>query len=217
MVLKKRTQNPPVYREYRSYKECLRLEFEYRCAYCHIHEAEDGGSKKFHIDHYLPKSKFPEKRCNYSNLFYLCADCNRLKGNYWANWIQKILHEYILNPCDHDCDIHFDRSKSAWTPKTSVAKWNIGKLRLNSEKQIIVRDARTLFLKTIEETAKHSLKSLGKTVLAVLFVIACAGLGAFLFAASAGAAAPIVALVILSLAGALTGAAGGGGLLLALT
>lgn len=154
MVLKRRTQNPPVYRDYSSYKKYLRLEFDHQCAYCDIHEAEDGGSKKFHVDHYLPKSIFPEKCCEYTNLFYSCADCNKLKGNYWASWIKKFFHEYILNPCDYDYDAHFDRSRSAWIPKTSVAGWNIEKLRLNSTKQVAVRDTRAFFLKIIEEVSE---------------------------------------------------------------
>lgn len=151
MALKRRTQNPPSYSKYSSYKKHLRIEFDHRCAYCNIHEAEDGGSKKFHIDHYLPKSIFPGKCCEYSNLFYSCADCNILKGNYWASWIQKLFHTYILNPCDYDYDIHFDCTKSEWIPKTSVAKWNIEKLRLNSKKKIDIRKTRDFFLKIIEE------------------------------------------------------------------
>lgn len=154
MVLKRRTQNPPPYSEYSSYKKYLRLEFDHRCAYCDIHEAEDGGSKKFHVDHYLPKSIFPEKCCEYANLFYSCADCNSLKGNYWANWIRKLFYEYILNPCDYDYDVHYDRTRSEWVPKTFVAGWNIEKLRLNSKKQIDVRDARALFLKMVEELSE---------------------------------------------------------------
>lgn len=154
MALKRRTQNPPAYGKYNSYKKYLRLEFDHRCAYCDIHEAEDGGSKKFHIDHYLPKSIFPEKCCIYSNLFYSCGDCNRLKGNYWANWLQKFLDKYILNPCDHDYDIHFDRTKPVWIPKTTVARWDIEKLRLNSKKQIAVRETRALFIQTIEELSE---------------------------------------------------------------
>lgn len=157
MTLRKRIQNPPLYKEYNAYKKHLRLEFDHRCAYCDIHEAEDGGSKKFHIDHYFPKSKFPEKCCEYSNLFYSCADCNRLKGSYWANYVQKIFHKYILNPCDYDYDIHFDRTKSEWIPKTPAAKWNVEKLRLNSKKQIDVRESRILFLKAIEELSKRKL------------------------------------------------------------
>lgn len=154
MVLKRRTQNPPVYGEYGSYKKYLRLEFDHRCVYCDIHEAEDGGSKKFHIDHYLPKTIFPEKRCEYSNLFYSCGDCNSLKGSYWANRVRKFFQEYILNPCDYDYDIHFDRTRSEWIPKTTVAGWNIEKLRLNSKKQIDIREVRAFFLKTIEELSE---------------------------------------------------------------
>lgn len=154
MTLKKRTQNPPSYSKYSSYKKYLRLEFNHRCAYCDVHEAEDGGSKKFHIDHYLPKSSFPKKRLEYSNLFYSCADCNILKSDYWAGRIQKIFNKYILNPCKYDYAIHFDYAGSEWIPKTSVAKWNIEKLQLNSKKKIDIRETRALFLNIIEELSE---------------------------------------------------------------
>lgn len=157
MALRKRTQTPPIFKDYRKYKKYLRFDFDHRCAYCEIHEAEDGGSKKFHVDHYLPKDRFPEKSFDYFNLFYSCADCNTFKGHYWANWFRKWTQEYILNPCEHDYDIHFDRTLPSWIPKTDVAKWNIEKLRLNSKKQIDVRSSRDLFLKTLQELSKQKL------------------------------------------------------------
>lgn len=69
MALKIRNQSPPTYADYRSYKQFLRIDFNHRCAYCNIHEAEDGGSSKFHIDHYQPKKRFPVKTNDYLNLY----------------------------------------------------------------------------------------------------------------------------------------------------
>ena len=59
MALIQRTQNTPLKNKYQLYKPFLRIDFEYRCAYCKNREAVEGGSKKFDIDHYKPKSKFP--------------------------------------------------------------------------------------------------------------------------------------------------------------
>lgn len=66
-----------------------------------------------------------------------------------------MFHEYFLNPCDHDYIIHFDRTKSAWIPKTLVEKWNIEKLRLNSIKQLHVRDSRAFFKNRINELSER--------------------------------------------------------------
>ena len=74
-----------------------------------------------------------------------------MKGNYWANLFERKFSKYILNPCDYDYAVHFDCSASTWIPKSRVAKWNIEKLRLNSKKQIDVRETRILFFKTIKE------------------------------------------------------------------
>lgn len=160
MPLKIRSLPPRTYKDYKTYKKYLREEFHHKCAYCETHEAEDGGSKKFHVDHYLPKNAFPKKICDYNNLFYSCSECNINKSDYWANTWQKFLQEYILNPCDHDFDKHYDRNAEIWIGKTSVAKWNIHKLRLNSVKRVNVRTSRTLFFKKMEELYEAKLKLL---------------------------------------------------------
>jgi 5-methylcytosine-specific restriction endonuclease McrA len=90
MGLLARKQTPPFFLSYQKYKPYLRIDFNYRCAYCTMHEAEGGGSKKFHIDHYLPKSLFPAKQSEYVNLLYACMQCNLLKVNYYGNWLAKI-------------------------------------------------------------------------------------------------------------------------------
>lgn len=33
------------------------------------------------IEHFLPQSKFPSKRCDWDNLFWSCGKCNRTKSN----------------------------------------------------------------------------------------------------------------------------------------
>lgn len=146
-----RKQIVPLFSSYKRYKPFLRKEFDYRCAYCAIHEAEDGGSKKFHIDHYLPKNKFKEQECEYTNLLYSCMDCNILKGEYYENWFSKLKNEYILNPCLHDFDFHYNRDNPMWVGLSNASRWNIQKLRLNSPKQVKIRETRQLFFKKIKE------------------------------------------------------------------
>lgn len=155
MGLKKRTQEPPFYRNYRLYKQSLRIEFDHRCAYCGIREPEDGGSGKFHIDHYRPKKKFPKQVAHYPNLFYSCSDCNRSKSDYWPNPIKQFLRHIILNPCDHDYEIHYNAASSEWKGNTAEAHWNIYKLRLNSSRKIQVRKDRDHILSLIENLTQQ--------------------------------------------------------------
>ncbi len=158
MTLKIRNQFPKFFVDYRSYKPYLRIEFDHRCAYCDIHEAEDGGCNKFHIDHYRPQKKFPQQVNIYSNLFYSCSNCNRWKGNFWPNCLDLLFKKYILNPCDHDFNQHYDKSKPKWGGKSSTALWNIERLRLNSPIKLQIREDRILSFKWIDELEKQKLE-----------------------------------------------------------
>lgn len=37
------------------------------------------------LDHFAPRSKFPEYSCHYHNLIPLCHECNNTKGDEWLN------------------------------------------------------------------------------------------------------------------------------------
>ena len=56
---------------YANYRQDLRVDFWYSCAYCSITEVEAQGIA-FEIDHYAPHSKFPELKHDYGNLMYSC-------------------------------------------------------------------------------------------------------------------------------------------------
>jgi hypothetical protein len=145
---KQRTQKPPSYSNYRAYKKFLRIEFDYRCAYCEVREPELGGAKSFHIDHYRPK-RFTTLLNDYLNLFYTCRDCNTYKGDYWPSRWERLRKKFILNPCDHDFAEHYDRRGIQWGARTATARWNFYKLRLNSPLRMQIRDDRGNVLQTI--------------------------------------------------------------------
>ncbi len=42
-----------------------------------------GGLRIFHVEHFRPKSRFPELINDIRNLFYACPICNSYKGNDW--------------------------------------------------------------------------------------------------------------------------------------
>lgn len=65
---------------YREYREVLRWDFWFACAYCNISECE-AAAVRFTIDHYLPRSRYPELVDDYLNLMWSCGVCNEFKGN----------------------------------------------------------------------------------------------------------------------------------------
>jgi HNH endonuclease len=74
-----RRHGPEGYRDYGSYRDWLRDEFTFHCVYCLHREQWYSRSGTFHIDHFVPTSVDPERKCEYSNLLYSCATCNEAK------------------------------------------------------------------------------------------------------------------------------------------
>ncbi len=70
--------------EYGNYKEDLRYDFWYSCAYCTITEAE-ASAIGFEIDHYVPTTKNGDLKCTYSNLNWSCEICNLRKSDHVPN------------------------------------------------------------------------------------------------------------------------------------
>lgn len=67
---------------YSLYKQELRRDFLYACAYCTSNEREARCS--FEIDHYLAKSRRPDLENEYTNLNWSCRNCNKAKDNRGA-------------------------------------------------------------------------------------------------------------------------------------
>jgi len=101
-VLFERKQTPPKKTKYQDYKEFLRKDFLYRCAYCNTHEAHFGGLRNFHVDHFRPKKRFPGRTLTYTNLYYACSLCNTFKGETWPSRAQLKADFRFIDPCEED-------------------------------------------------------------------------------------------------------------------
>lgn len=86
--------------DYRRYKIHLEQDFNGRCGYTDCNQFWFGGKSSFQIDHFKPKSKFPELLCEYTNLVYSCSYVNRAKSDD--------INEYF-DPCNIDYNEHFYR------------------------------------------------------------------------------------------------------------
>ncbi len=80
------TRNVPKrrYRDYTRYRDLLRRDFQYRRAYCLIHEFHNGGVANFAIDHHRPvrgAHAHPDLADDYTNLYCHCSECNQNKAD----------------------------------------------------------------------------------------------------------------------------------------
>ena len=101
-----RKQKPPPLTDHRKFKPYLRLDFDFRCAYCHLPEVRNGGSRNFVVEHFRPKSKFPKLACVYRNLHYACNSCNEFKADTWPEPAESGDGWKFVDPCDSEMSAH---------------------------------------------------------------------------------------------------------------
>jgi hypothetical protein len=76
----RRRHGPGGYKNYQDYKDWLRDEFCFRCAYCLARETwYPNGQAAFSVEHLLPRSTHPHLELAYDNLVYACLRCNSYK------------------------------------------------------------------------------------------------------------------------------------------
>jgi uncharacterized protein (TIGR02646 family) len=73
-------RSAPQRASYSEYREDLRIDFWFACAYCTICESEAAGIA-FAIDHYEPQAARPDLSADYANLMWSCQQCNRYKSD----------------------------------------------------------------------------------------------------------------------------------------
>lgn len=107
-------------------------------------EASVGMVTAFGIDHFRPKSKFPQLECSYENLYYCCNDCNSYKGSAWPSDSLQLRGIYFPDPCE--CDPYSKhlslRPDGLVDPLTPPGEFSLEVLRLNRETCVRVRKRR---------------------------------------------------------------------------
>ena len=96
-----RSENLPVFDDYRKYVPWLRLDFMYRCAYCERKELCIGGQEFFVVDHFKPR-RFIELLAKYENLYYSCSKCNAYKHDAWPAEEEISKGFRFSDPCTED-------------------------------------------------------------------------------------------------------------------
>ena len=84
---------PDLINYWRDFRDELADRFFDKCGYCEMRCSEtDSPTKAPTLDHFRPRSKFPELTYEWSNWVFSCNRCNEVKGNLWPE------SEYV-DPC----------------------------------------------------------------------------------------------------------------------
>lgn len=127
--------------DYHAYREELRQDFWYSCAYCSTTEIESE-AQSFEIDHYLPTSKNPELTTEYSNLMWCCERCNSLKGGFYPGKDALPGHCRFIKVDEEDPRDHLEPKGVRVEPKTDTGKFNEVYLDLNRNSLRRIRELR---------------------------------------------------------------------------
>jgi len=157
-------------------REPLRRDFDYRCAYCTIHEQQAGGAESFSIDHFRPKSKGGRVN-DYDNLYWTCMSCNRIKGDAWPTSPERRRGWRFADPCkEQDYGVHFVENEGGeLVPRTPCGEYHVRTLRLNRSARVACRHERNKLKARLAETAalierleQETVTPLGREVIAHL-------------------------------------------------
>jgi len=128
--------------KYTEYKPYLRKDFFYSCAYCTMTESE-AQAIRFTIDHYEPRSSYPNLENQYNNLMYACDECNTRKGNRNPPPEARSKGYRFFRP-DHDFHHeHFEKNGIRLKSKSNIGHYTIEAIDLNRQSLRRLRDIRT--------------------------------------------------------------------------
>ena len=158
-----RRPDPPAETNYQRYKQALREDFKYRCAYCILHEGDlfGGGFHNFQIDHFKPRDTFPALVNEYSNLYYACRWCNRAKDDTWPSDEEQRGGFVFVDPCVEDLyttHAQLDPTTGKLDPRTNAGDFTITEIRLNRRMFNQLRKKRVEAQDEIETTRARILR-----------------------------------------------------------
>jgi uncharacterized protein (TIGR02646 family) len=139
--------------DHREYREELRIDFWFTCAYCTISEAEARGIG-FEIDHYEPESSRPELATVYSNLMYACEHCNSTKWMTCPPPKARADGRRFFKADEDDASDHFALADDdSILGTTAVGDFTVKMLELNRGALVRLREIRRRIAEGAEEIA----------------------------------------------------------------
>lgn len=96
-------------------KPFLQEDFYGICGYC----GKDSQKlyQRFQIDHFVPKSRAPEREKDYYNLVLACPKCNQIKSNKWPTQDIQLPHDEekgFVDPATEEFDQHLARNEAGY-------------------------------------------------------------------------------------------------------
>jgi 5-methylcytosine-specific restriction endonuclease McrA len=126
---------------YKEYRQYLRRDFFFSCAYCTMSESE-ALAIRMTIDHYEPRKARPDLENIYGNLMYACDECNRRKGDRYPPPEARAGGHRFFRPDEDIRNEHFDRNGIRVEPRTPVGDYSIKTLDLNRKALRRLREIR---------------------------------------------------------------------------
>lgn len=164
-VIDKTSAQIPATGTYSQWKPQLAREGGSRCVYCCIPESKFGGSRNFHVEHYRPKSIFPDLTNEYRNLFYACGICNIFKSDDWP--AEHMLGNYRIAAYPDPSLVSYgeflevEATTGTVRSATFTGKYLIERLHLNRPQMIGLRLMSTLFMRI--DAAHSAIRELWET------------------------------------------------------
>ena len=131
----------PPGKPYNEYRQNLRYDFFYSCAYCTISEAE-AQAIRFAIDHYEPRKARPDLENEYANLMYSCDECNIRKGDRCPPPAARTDGFRFFRPDQDNYRDHFEKDGIRLKSKSAVGDFSIEALDLNRHTLLKLRQIR---------------------------------------------------------------------------
>jgi len=132
--------------DYHDYRECVRSDFGFTCAWClvsepDLREAESAAVRRWsmQIDHVLPRESHAEREADYSNLVLACSNCNRTKSSYDPS---RGGGAALLDPTDIAWGDHFDARDGDLVARTEAAREVAQRVGVNHDLKRALRRAR---------------------------------------------------------------------------
>jgi HNH endonuclease len=131
----------PLGLKYGEYRQTLRHDFIYSCAYCTMSEAE-AQAIRFTIDHYEPKNERPDLINDYENLMYSCDECNSRKGDRCPPAEARVDGHRFFRPDQDRYQDHFHKNGVRLEAQSNTGNYSLDALDLNRLSLRRLRDIR---------------------------------------------------------------------------
>ncbi len=144
MPRKHRPRQSKATKGYQRYRQCLRWDFGFTCAFCLVHEVDwtciglTEGTGLFTVEHFLPQSTNKDQANLYDNCFYACRSCNTSRRR------KPVCKDgaALLDPTKVSWGRHFNATDGCLKPAARDAQYTHQAYRLDNSLKVALRRKR---------------------------------------------------------------------------